>query len=285
MFFAEGEYEKFPLVIKRKINELHLLDRHIYETNRKGRDINRLVIDYVILSLRIFLNFYDKLKQPLKGYMEDAIANIPVTFALDKLKIDKQVKDSIKPLLDITGTCAFRKLKKKEIAKETLKRLERLRIRFTQNEVPLKVSFPDYSTKKYFDGEDKFLLGLDDPSLKKEITDLKKRIMKYKEDYNKIVEFSRHNKNVEKETIKFFVGILKLFFKTKNEYLKKRYINKLLEYLAFLFYYKKINISEELKRTIYEFIEIKHIEDYNEFIQRKFKRFKDINKKYGKCPI
>ncbi len=279
MFFVEGRYEKLPKKVKKEVNKLHLLDRYIFESYQKGKRVDRLVIDYVVSSLKIFLRFYDELKRPLKKYMEEAVGEIPITFfTIDNLKVDEEIEESVDPLIDMADSQALKELDRKDLAKKTLKRLEELRKKFRVNGFVLKSDFPDYSKNKYFGQNDKFLEGLNDLSLKKEVINLKKDIMKYEEDYNKIIRFSSKKRDLRKEIINFFTSIIKLSLKIKNRHIKKRYIDNLLEYLSFLFYSKKIKMSLKLREVINEFIDIGYIENIDRFLNQKLKELENIQK-------
>lgn len=280
MFFVEGRYEKLPKKVKKEVNKLHLLDRYIFESYQKGKRVDRLVIDYVISSLKIFLRFYDELKQPFKEYIEEAVGEIPITFfEIDKLNVSKKIEDTIDPLIDMADSQALKEINRKNLSKKILKKLKELGKEFKKNKFVLELDFPDYSEKKYFNKEDKFLVGLYDSSLKKEVINLKKDIMKYEEDYNKIIIFSSKKRDLRKEIINFFTSIIKLSLKIKNRYIKKRYLNNLLEYLSFLFYSKKVKMPYKLKEIINEFIDISYIKNTDQFLNQKLKKLEELRVK------
>jgi len=281
MFLAEREYNKLPSKIKKEINLLHLKDRLIYEANKKNKNINFAVIDYVINSIYVYLRYHKKVNKKIRSILEESLGQIPITFFdLDRLKVDKEVIEKINPLLDTINSHALKTLNRESIIKSVLRNLIKLKGKYKKEDYSgLKISFPDFSKGKYFNKKDLFLIGVKDPKIKKSIVHLKKKISSYKQDYYNIVKLSKKHKNVDKETTIFFLNILEIYSETKNRFLQKRYLNNLLSELAFLFYYKKINLSRELKEAIYEFIDMDYVEDCDSFIQKKLKQLKKIKKK------
>jgi hypothetical protein len=124
MFFAEGEEKEFPEEIRVNINRLESKDKEIYDLNKKNRDINLEVINFVIDSLNLFLKYEDKLSLKQKDLMTEAIGNIPITFfILDKLRIKKNVKDIINPLVDIIDAHANLHINRIKLIKDVLEEL------------------------------------------------------------------------------------------------------------------------------------------------------------------
>ncbi len=128
MFFAEGEIEKFPKEIKKKIYDLEIKDKEIYHLDKKGKNVNLKVIDFTINSLSLFLKYERELNKEQKNLMTEAIGNIPITFfILDNLKIDKKIKEIINPLTDIIDAHASLHINRKKLVTTVLKRLKKLK--------------------------------------------------------------------------------------------------------------------------------------------------------------
>jgi len=134
MFFAEGEEKEFPEEIRVNINRLESKDKEIYDLNKKNRDINLEVINFVIDSLNLFLKYEDKLSLKQKDLMTEAIGNIPITFfILDKLRIKKNIKEIVNLLVDIIDANANLHINRTELIKEVLKKLINEKVRLEKS--------------------------------------------------------------------------------------------------------------------------------------------------------
>lgn len=128
MFFAEGEKEKFPKEIKRRISLLEGKDKKIYLLNKNNKKVDTEIIDFVMDSIHLFLENEKKLNPKQKELMIEAIGNIPITFfVLDNLKVKKEVKETIKPLVDIIDSASNLQIDRKKLILKVLENLERLK--------------------------------------------------------------------------------------------------------------------------------------------------------------
>jgi len=133
MFFAEGEIEKFPKEIIKKIYNLEAKDKKIYHLNKEGKNINLEVINFTIDSLKLFLEYEKKLNKEQKNLMTEAIGNIPITFfTLDNLKVDKKIEDTISLLIDIIDAHANLHIKREKLILGVLNKLKRLREKYKE---------------------------------------------------------------------------------------------------------------------------------------------------------
>ena len=73
MFFANFRYEILPKKLKERINDLHFLDREIFELNKNNKKVNLLIINYTILSFEIFFEFKNKVSPKIRQYIEEAL--------------------------------------------------------------------------------------------------------------------------------------------------------------------------------------------------------------------
>lgn len=128
MFFAEGEIEKFPEEIKKKIYDLESKDKEIYYLNKDKKEIDLEVINFTIDSLRLFLEYEKKLNSEQKDLMTEAIGNIPITFfILDNLKVRKEIEETMNPLIDIIDAPSNLHINRKRLIIKILKKLEKLK--------------------------------------------------------------------------------------------------------------------------------------------------------------
>ncbi len=135
MFFAEGRLEKFPREIKEKVEELYNLDRFISQCNKKGINVDLLVIDYLTFSLGLFLRYHKRLIPPLKQYFEEALGEIPIMFFnIDNLRVNKRVKMVVLELVDMSDADSLRHLDREALAKKIYKNLREIRKSFDYDE-------------------------------------------------------------------------------------------------------------------------------------------------------
>ncbi len=127
MFFAEGEEKEFPEDIKSEIHRLESKDREIYELNQKKKNIDSEVIDFVIESLEVFLKYEKELNKKQKDLMTGAIGDIPITFfILDKLKVKKEIKEAIGPLVDIYDSHCNLHINREKLIWKVLNKLKQI---------------------------------------------------------------------------------------------------------------------------------------------------------------
>jgi len=133
MFFAEEEEKEFPEEIKIEIYRLESKDREIYELNKENKNIDLEVINFVLDGLNLFLKYNEKLNEKQKNLMTESLGNIPLTFfILDKLKVKKEIKESINPLVDIVDAHANLHINREKLIKDVLKKLHILRERYKE---------------------------------------------------------------------------------------------------------------------------------------------------------
>jgi len=127
MFFAEKEEKEFSEEIRKEIDKLESKDREIYESNKKNKNIDIEVINFVIDSLNLFLKCKDKLNKKQRDLMTEAIGNIPITFfILDKLKVKEDIKKTINPLVDIVDAHANLHISREKLILKVLNDLRNL---------------------------------------------------------------------------------------------------------------------------------------------------------------
>jgi len=127
MFFAEEEEKEFPEEIKVEIYRLESKDREIYELNKENKNIDLEIIRFVTDALNLFLKYNERLNKKQRSLMTEAIGNIPITFfILDKLKVKKEIKEAINPLIDIVDAHANLHINRKKLILEVLRNLNKL---------------------------------------------------------------------------------------------------------------------------------------------------------------
>ncbi|MEK6897151.1 MAG: hypothetical protein AABW93_01325 [Nanoarchaeota archaeon] len=128
MFFAEGEFEQLPERIKKDIVKFKKIDKIIYEENKKGKNVDKLIIKYTISSIEFYLKYDNELNKKTRNILLGGIGNIPITFfILDKIKIKKELKETISPLIDIVDSHANLHINRKKLILNVLRKLEQLK--------------------------------------------------------------------------------------------------------------------------------------------------------------
>ena len=128
MFFAEGEFEQLPERIKKDIVKFKKIDKIIYEENKKGKNVDKLIIKYTISSIEFYLKYDNELNKKTRNILLGGIGNIPITFfILDKIKIKKELKETISPLIDIVDSHANLHINRKKLILNFLRKLEQLK--------------------------------------------------------------------------------------------------------------------------------------------------------------
>ena len=125
MFFSEGEIEKLP---KRLQEELELF----YNEYEKGHDLyderkkaDEQITKAIIKSLEIYLEWYKKIDKKTKDIMGEAVGEIPIMIMIDKIKLSKELKGIIGPLVDISSSHANSHIDRTKLIQETLQKLQK----------------------------------------------------------------------------------------------------------------------------------------------------------------
>jgi hypothetical protein len=126
MFFAEGEIEKLPEKLQEELELFYKKYEYLHDLYDNKRDINKEMIECIILSLRIYLKWGKKSKKEVRDLMSGAVGNIPITLDLDNIKLSKKVEEIINPLIDIIDSHANLHINREKLTLEVLNELEKL---------------------------------------------------------------------------------------------------------------------------------------------------------------
>ena len=251
MFFVNSRYKELPKELKMQINDLHFLDREIYETNKKNKKINLLVIGYVLESCEIFFRFRNKVNKKILSYMEEALGEIPIMFFyIDNLKVKNKIKNLMTPLIDLADVGTISGESECMLIESVYKNLKKEKSNFDKEKIIFK-----------FKSEQIFEVDINDKKLNKEINDVKNKYKELFKDYNK--------KLLNKKLPEYFIDIINLYFKYRD----KSIIN-LLENSIFFFYFKSEFINQSLWGKIGDFIDIKEFKDIDSVLREKIKQLK-----------
>ena len=259
MFFAKGEIEKLPHNLRKNINRLDIRYQLICYLNDEKKDINRKIIDFTIDSLNLSLKYYDRINKKIRNIMTEAVGNIPMTLDLDNIKISKEIEETINPLIDIIDAHACLEINRKELIKEILKKLQKLKKKFKGRRFPkIKITPPSFSEKKY----------------PKSSEYLNSKFKKCEKEAKNILKLSEEKKNINKEIINFYINVLRYYIKNRHPYFIE-WINNLPAILVG----KKIKIDENIEDILFDQINRSKWSDIEKQMKQKLKEFKKLQKK------
>ena len=129
MFTCEGDSEKLPKELNKRIDELCKEYEKAHDKYDKGGKIDKEIIAFTIKSLKLFLKYESKVGKEVRDIMSEAVGNIPVTFDLDEIKFSKEIEEIVDPLIDILDAHACKWINRKKFVEKTLKRLQNLKLK------------------------------------------------------------------------------------------------------------------------------------------------------------
>jgi len=260
MFFAEGEEKKLPEKLKEELNRLDIRYQLICYFDDNGENIDRKIIDYVIDSLNLSLKYYDKVGKRVRDLITGAIGNIPLTLDLDKLNLNRKIREIIAPLIDIIDAHACKDINRKKLIISILKKLVRLRRKFKGGEFKeVKIGPPLFSEKKY----------------PKPSTFLKKKFEECKEEFYNFLRLRKEKKDLNKGAINLYTNLLELYLETKHPHFLE-FMNQ----LPVTFAGRKIKLDDRIENIMFDQITSKEISSSKRFIYQKLKKLKRLKQKF-----
>lgn len=127
MFTSQGDSERLPDCINKELDSLNERYVQIVKYFERGGNIDQKIIGFTIDSLKLFLEYNKTSKKDVKDLLSEAVGNIPLTFDLDNLKLSKNVKEIIGPLIDIIDAHACKWINREKFVQEVLRKLKALR--------------------------------------------------------------------------------------------------------------------------------------------------------------
>ena len=112
-------FQEYPERLCYKLKNLNKL--YLKISKKESSTIKIELIDFVISSLEIFIEFYDSLTISSKKHLEEEIGEIIISLLyIDNLTVDKETKEILGNLVDLADSHALVNLNKKCLVKNTL---------------------------------------------------------------------------------------------------------------------------------------------------------------------